>query len=544
MSKSHLPDDLSRWPQNPFEILDVTPQVESGELRRKYAALIRRFKPEQYPEHFQRIRAAYELVRGIIEQRSGSPLDPFPALPIPSPPLPAPEVRQPPVIEKSPAPPSEPRVPSPSRDEIPEIERLKNSIWKIVMEGDVEEAYRQLNRLVKTHSDDQSLYIRLYWMHVLFPDLDEVNPPSRWLVSGILQCRETSQLYELLNRELCHFPEESLTDRFLQVILVAFQGTFGLNLLRLRWETARSLGNHVALIAADLERMVPRLELDSEEAAVRVQVLAFENLVWCSDPLAEARLKSIQDALDRITDIRLGEELQLDQLTQLVVLADSWKGAVAEMTSKKQDLGFPLNRDPLQLENLVPAFWISTGPHYHIALNRTIAAIADQPSRAFDALDFLVRIRSPIILHVARTLDLWVQYHAPSQTVEPMLDERTRIIQILHPQLERERKRIQFADFRTEEQKQADYHKLRLLILDLVADEYIWFGSIAHVLRSEYVPQPLSGRLAEGLENDFSLRIVCMILYLFWLSLREQTGPPDFSGFDYSDRFLVPEPDR
>lgn len=50
---SALPDD----PQQFFELPDEFGRVD---LRRKYSALIRRFKPEKHPHEFQRIRSAFE----------------------------------------------------------------------------------------------------------------------------------------------------------------------------------------------------------------------------------------------------------------------------------------------------------------------------------------------------------------------------------------------------------------------------------------------------------------------------------------------------
>ena len=60
MSDHALPDDLSQWPSDPHELLGVAHGVAPRELRRAYTRLIRRYKPEQHPEHFRRIREAYE----------------------------------------------------------------------------------------------------------------------------------------------------------------------------------------------------------------------------------------------------------------------------------------------------------------------------------------------------------------------------------------------------------------------------------------------------------------------------------------------------
>jgi len=70
MNEHTLPEDLSRWPDNPFELLGVTAGVSERELRRAYARLIRIYKPEQFPEHFRRVRDAYEHVRNYVQYRT------------------------------------------------------------------------------------------------------------------------------------------------------------------------------------------------------------------------------------------------------------------------------------------------------------------------------------------------------------------------------------------------------------------------------------------------------------------------------------------
>ena len=69
MSDSHLPDDPAQWPANPFTLLGVDQKVDRRELRRAYTRLIRRFKPEHFPEQFRRIRDAYESVERYLQYR-------------------------------------------------------------------------------------------------------------------------------------------------------------------------------------------------------------------------------------------------------------------------------------------------------------------------------------------------------------------------------------------------------------------------------------------------------------------------------------------
>src|SRR5437660_1300776 len=67
MSTRSLPDDPARWPDDPRALLGVPANVGPRELRRAYNQLIRTYKPEQFPEEFRRIRAAYESLLPMAE---------------------------------------------------------------------------------------------------------------------------------------------------------------------------------------------------------------------------------------------------------------------------------------------------------------------------------------------------------------------------------------------------------------------------------------------------------------------------------------------
>src|SRR5205823_3559845 len=67
MSESALPEDVSKWPEDPYELFGVPHTVTPRDLKRAYTRLIRTYKPEQFPEQFRRIRAAYETILRFAE---------------------------------------------------------------------------------------------------------------------------------------------------------------------------------------------------------------------------------------------------------------------------------------------------------------------------------------------------------------------------------------------------------------------------------------------------------------------------------------------
>lgn len=51
--------------KDPYTVLGIGPDADDEAIRRRYLELIRAFPPEQHPEAFAAIRAAYEKVRDI-----------------------------------------------------------------------------------------------------------------------------------------------------------------------------------------------------------------------------------------------------------------------------------------------------------------------------------------------------------------------------------------------------------------------------------------------------------------------------------------------
>jgi curved DNA-binding protein CbpA len=50
---------------NPYEVLDLSPASDDETIRRRYLELVRQYPPEQHPERFAAIRAAYESLRDL-----------------------------------------------------------------------------------------------------------------------------------------------------------------------------------------------------------------------------------------------------------------------------------------------------------------------------------------------------------------------------------------------------------------------------------------------------------------------------------------------
>lgn len=50
---------------DPYHVLDLSPDADDAAIRKRYLDLVRQFPPEQHPEKFAAIRAAYEQLKDL-----------------------------------------------------------------------------------------------------------------------------------------------------------------------------------------------------------------------------------------------------------------------------------------------------------------------------------------------------------------------------------------------------------------------------------------------------------------------------------------------
>ncbi len=210
MSERPLPDDPAEWPTNPYELLDVSRDVTPRDLRRAYNRLIRIYKPEQSPDQFRRIREAYESVLRIAELFGSF----TPALePVPEE-LPMPSVQEPAHPEEM----ARAEVEQPVRKSLPDE---MDELWDLALNGQPAAAYERLRQLVHQHPGRVEVYLRLYWLLTLAPDLDTRREPVDWLVAGLSATRLAGALWELYREELADNPVEALGERFDSLLAAA-----------------------------------------------------------------------------------------------------------------------------------------------------------------------------------------------------------------------------------------------------------------------------------------------------------------------------------
>jgi len=310
MSDHQLPEDLSQWPRDPFRLLGVMPGIGPRDLKRAYTRLIRTFKPEQFPEHFRRIREAYEIVLRHVEIFGGADAPPAPPRSEPANTTPVPPAEKDvdesvvvPILRHGifgeDQPPPEPiHFPlGAERQTAPQLPNEPYALWQLAVNGDDATAYRRLRELDDSHPGRSEVCLPLYWLLVLNADLDPQRAPCDWLVHGLVANRFTGPLRELYRREIADDPAEGTSARCGRLLGLELAPAAIADLLEWRWQAAGRLG-HWWIITEDLERLRSRVVRDDEETWARLLLAAVEQLTAMQDP--DRAALAIRKALDEV----------------------------------------------------------------------------------------------------------------------------------------------------------------------------------------------------------------------------------------------------
>jgi hypothetical protein len=459
MSGDHLPDDLRHWPRDPYQVLGVASPCDPREARKAYTRLIRRFKPEQYPDHFQRIREAYDALK-LDAQYFGSftpeePADGASDLPDGGTPEPvaAPEL-SPPTIKPD----------------------LLQVFWDMACNDQEDEAYRGLREMFEINPHGSEVPARLYAMLLANPELDPVRTPCDWLLRGMRTEGPWGPCRVLYRREIDDHPEEVLSDRFVSLL---DQGT-PLNslaeFLAWRWEALQRL-ERIVLIDDDLKRVAGRLEQENEEGWVHLLLRAADYLAW----QWRVRFEELGKEIETHVHVHVALAEDLSRLDFLRELSGTWGEFGADQ------------RAMMPLVRALPLAWTNPFENRHRLLVHC-RPIAENPALAFDQLDEVQR-RAPLVpAHLAQTLAwLW------PTAVDPR-DEAALASAITDT--------LGGVDLPISEGSYLLYrrHLLRLCVAEVIAPETV--AAMLSPDRASFVYQRI--------HDDWPLRLVCLAHRLIW----------------------------
>ena len=312
-----LADDPESWPLDPYALLGVGHGIDPRELRKRYNALIRRFKPEQYPEQFRRIREAYDQVKMQEQWRRHVPppeSEPLPEMRVPGP------IHDPPpsVPDSSPGDAEAWTAPPPRPTFEAELERL----WTLAVAGMVDEAYRGLRDLEREQPNSRELAVRRYWLVTAFPELEPARDPLEAVFRLLVDDPGQSPLWSevrLRGQLAPTWPFEPIFDEMLDSARAPLPLTI---LYDVRWQAALQIGSW-RLLLEDVPTARLRLrEHPSEWARMLLQVV--DKLAWIGEPAADRAFGELVVEIERSAKGDRSLDFELDRLDFLRELAPQW----------------------------------------------------------------------------------------------------------------------------------------------------------------------------------------------------------------------------
>ncbi|MEZ6109526.1 MAG: J domain-containing protein [Pirellulaceae bacterium] len=413
-----LSDDMAAWPRDPFALLGVSHRADEREARRAYIKLIRRFKPEHAPDHFQRIREAFEYVQRQLEvrQRYGwysdddedSDDEDASAASLATEDFaesePAASGGDDPLSER-------PSIGSDAGENEAEaaeatVEGRRHSrsrsqvfaavladpceeIWQQAIAGHEQDAYARLVSLVGQGHEVAAASIRAYWLLSLFPNLDEQRVPCDWLATALRASRLSGPAAELYRREMTANRDEAMSERCRSLLETPSDTGALVDLLEARWR-ALSFLQRGDLIAGDLPVVRRRMTLDDDETWARLLLMAIDHLAWFTNEASTRNaFEHCLAELDQLAHlhVRFGEEL--DRLDLLTEMSGAWRRAQV------------LIDVPLLWSGIAPLFWTQEFDSVRPMLLPVLKEISDRPTESLATLDRLFECSRALTAQIA-----------------------------------------------------------------------------------------------------------------------------------------------
>lgn len=358
MTSERLPDDVNDWPDDPFRILGVTYEADAATIRRAYAELIRRFKPEHHPEQFRRIRAAYEFTSRVAAARSEMQGAEFPQFTATS--------RSESHHDSAPS----RSGPGPQRRRAAEPE-------------DFPETYAHLRTQAEARNS-ADLFLRLYWLLKIDPGLDAERKPIDWPLAAFAAGQSDPRLQALYRNELERSPEDCERGDSVRLYKALISSPFRFEFALLRLQAAIR-ANRWSVAQRELTSARHALQFDHADWIQLLLGLA-HRLAWIDDPRAGAMYQECAAEIDAAVDLQLMLTEQLDSREQMIVVRDAWRKALAETEPRA------FGRTLLEM---IPDTWEMPASIWRQKLLSAVESWNVAPLLALSALDHLRSVAQP-----------------------------------------------------------------------------------------------------------------------------------------------------
>ena len=343
-----LPDDENHWPSSPSDLFGLAADASRRDLKRAYSRLIRRFKPEHFPNQFRRLREAFEELDQQLEWResfeehisrnnkSGEvstddscetddpqaretyETNPDAANPVN---LVETGIRQ-------------PSIDVPRENDHSSGSSAADRLWQQALDGgDLVPVYSKLVETIARPPISETSFARLYWLLTICPQLDADRDPCSWLIQGIRNHGLLNRLLPILTIEVRRRRGQVpmlLSDELLEP---GDSTASLLELTELRWYVARRL-SRFEIIGADRERLRRRF-LDLPDEWRRLLCSAVRQLVLVRSDSASTELKKVTEEFENAPS-DLGANWIWDWYDVTMSLHYSWAEGTDSITA--QDL--------------------------------------------------------------------------------------------------------------------------------------------------------------------------------------------------------------
>ena len=459
-----LPDDMNRWPTDPYALLGVTSGMPARDIRKAYTELIRRFKPERFPDQFRRIREAYDQVLRSEQWRAlAPPLEPE------QPPPPAPP--EPPISDLTLDDEEPEELPIPRRPE-PSADLDREDLWDAACAGEHERVYRKLRDEVQRGGAGEEVYLQLYWLRVAFPEVDWDVKPIDWAIKAIAGGHENGRALELVYAELLYRRELCRDPGLVQLSERVHNADVAARLYELRWRAALNFGQW-SLVLEDLARARRRL-YDHPQSMVSLLAWLSGHMAWSSEDHVQRAFRQCRKELESLASGNRQLDYMMERIDFLIELAEQWRA----MPHTKL-----LHR---AIYELLPITWIGTLGQVRWRIFGLYQAIVSDVHNGLDSLDVLAQSWPMALAQVVMTAQQ--TFFASRGSFRPQPDDVKAV-------------------FRTLFDRHARENPMRIDVLDFLARERLGVDDFLSHVPFRDASEPAQNLLAQ-MGADNSLRLI------------------------------------
>lgn len=340
MTDDSLPDDVRRWPDDPEELLGVSDEVDRKTLRRAYSRLIRRYKPDHFPEQFQRIRSAYESMLQMISwrERYASDDDDDESGDADGSDVVSDMLLRDDLLT------GDDDGPSPWTASVSSNDSIADSHWQQAIDGQFSEAYSGLRKCyeqsLQQGRQSETIAVRLYWLLRVNPQLDAQRDAFDWLVCGVRNQLDYGVAWGLFQEEIRRDSAKILQPRCRELLTLSEMSIWLFIEMTELYLSSSAEQNEWGYFSELVQAAYQKTVRDDLEALTRVLFSALDYVCWNASPVAESIREDIHTKLTDVSHLEIEYGHLFDRYEWLDHLSTHWH----EVNSGKLKSSLPVQK--------------------------------------------------------------------------------------------------------------------------------------------------------------------------------------------------------